>query len=150
MNQRKHNKLIEEFNEYSKKKPKIKEVKAIIEKYNIDINYDDSLLLVIACAVGPNFKLCRILLDMGCDPYLIADHKSLVYDTHITDQIRLDGLFRSYDFELKWQGTLDYTPFLDFYAIERPPQVTVIPDEFIDQPKKKIKTPKKKVPVLSI
>uniref|UniRef100_A0A6C0C5Q8 Uncharacterized protein n=1 Tax=viral metagenome TaxID=1070528 RepID=A0A6C0C5Q8_9ZZZZ len=149
MNPHKHNKLKAEFIKYSQKKPKTEDVEAIMEKYNIDIDYDDGLLLLMACAVKPNLVLCRLLLDLGANPYLISDHKSLVYDTHITDQIRLDGLFRSYGFELVWMGTMDYTPYLNFYTEPRKSQVAIIPheseEEVYIQPKKKDRTKKKKI-----
>jgi hypothetical protein len=110
----KHNDILDKYLKVCDKKLTKKIIYDILVKYNIDINYDNSLFLFCAStSMGddteePNYKNIKLLLKSGADPKLMMD-KDILYEIHPINQIRLDAVFRIYGYKCKW-----YSESVDF------------------------------------
>src|ERR1044071_4674915 len=84
-----------------------KQIEKILKKYNIDINYDNSLLLSLVCDGGgddPNFNNIKLVMDMGADPRLLEYHDIITCEQNKMHYIRLDGIFKLYGYKCKWMN----------------------------------------------
>ncbi len=84
-------------------------VSRILDKYDIDINYNNSmiLLLVLPCQ-EPDivaYQNVNLLLSMGADPNLIMDDDILCFETSFYIKIYLDAIFQSYGYKCLWEGS---------------------------------------------
>ena len=85
-------------------------VNKFLEKYNIDINYDDGLLLGIVCENGSELELdyhnIKLLLDLGADPTLLSKHDDGLYYCRFSisrlNYVRLDTIFKMYGYVCDW------------------------------------------------
>ena len=119
-----HNKIVDyamklaDNNNITKKDKK--DLEKILKKYDIDVNYDNSIMLAIVCSYEKaNYKAVRYLLELGADPNLIMDHDNIVYDmieNGLLAKTRLDGIFRSFGYECLWVSNGD-TDFIDMNQI---------------------------------
>ena len=85
-------------------------VNKLLEKYGIDINHDDGLLLEIVCGCmlydsdEPNYANIKLLLELGADPTLLTveDHYYPRVIVSLLNFIRIDSIFRSYGYVCNW------------------------------------------------
>ncbi len=85
----------------------------LLNKYNIGINYDDSMILSIISTGDPvNYEAVRFLLELMADPNLIMDYDILAYETSNIKKLRLDAVFKSFGYKCNW-GTLKIGEFMD-------------------------------------
>lgn len=86
----------------SKKKRLIRKV---LEEYNIDIAYNDHVILTIFVCKG-DFKGTHACLELGGDPAQIMDDE-FINEMKYVNIIRMDGLFRSFGCVCEWSCDLD-------------------------------------------
>ena len=98
----KHNKIVDESINLmdSSEKVTVNKINAILEKYKIDINYDDGLLLVNALS-AINYRAVRLILKLGGNPNLIMND-DLIMEMETEDKIRMDGILRSFGYIMEW------------------------------------------------
>ena len=108
-----HNEIVEfAINLTEKNNLTCKKIKNQLNKYNIDINYDNSMILALVCNNDARdcntLKIIRLLLELGANPNLIMENDLIEYDMGMGDnneyveKLTLDGLFRSFGYECNW------------------------------------------------
>jgi len=102
-----HNKILGEVIKICDKKISEKIINTFLKKYDIDINYDNSLILKSACYPGddeddPNYHNIKILLDMGANPLPLVDDDIIGSEIHPINRIRLDAIFKMYGYNCDW------------------------------------------------
>ena len=79
----------------------------LLDKYGVDINYDNSMLLAcIACGESHSVREyinINLFLRMGANPHLIMDDDLICFDTSIEIKIYLDAIFKSFGYKCKWK-----------------------------------------------
>ena len=114
-----HNKIVDDFINLCNKNLTEKIISKCLSKYNIDINYDNSMLLNFAStSMGdstedPNYSNIKLLLEMGADPKLMVREDIISCETHPINQIRLDAIFKLYGHICKWDHDIDFNKFGD-------------------------------------
>jgi hypothetical protein len=104
-----HNEILYDFMELSDGELTSKTVIEFLTKYFIDINYDNSMLLLLACITMQtgtneiNHKNIITMLKLGADPIPLMN-QSILYELHPINQIRLDTIFKIYDYDCKWNN----------------------------------------------
>ena len=99
-----HNKLIRDIINCSNKNDISKQdFINLLNKYAIDVNYDDSVIISLVATNSPvNYEAVRYLLELGADPNLIMDNDLLASESSIIQKLRLDAIFKSFGYKCDW------------------------------------------------
>lgn len=107
MSSKTHNKIVKDVIDICDNKITKKIINTFLKKYDIDINYNDSLILCNACYIGddetdPNYHNIKILMDMGANPLPLVDDDIIGTTIHPINRIRLDAIFKMYGYNCDW------------------------------------------------
>ena len=90
----------------------------ILNRYNIDINYYDGLILTLivqnmASPVMKDYQNVNLFLQMGANPNLIMGEESIIFNIDMKGKLCLDAIFQSFGYKCLW---INYDPhkYLNF------------------------------------
>jgi hypothetical protein len=103
------NNIIEDFVKLCNKKGSIKKALLnILQKYDIDINYSNAMILsIMANRDNKNYRRIVLLVKMGADPNLIMDNDLIIHDLSNLQKLRLDAVFKSLGYKCKWRSVIE-------------------------------------------
>ena len=84
----------------NKKNQKKEMINDLLQKYSIDMSFDDHIILVTFVYLN-DYIGTRACIELGGNPQLIMDNDSICKMDEL-QKIRMDGLFRSFGYECEW------------------------------------------------